>query len=109
MKLTFNKIVKNKYLLYFISLIAFIDILGYLLKYDIGAVLFFYLIGLITYRYTKNMTIILTTSLICTTILDLVKKTHFKEGFKEGHKPDKPNKHNKPKKPNNGKKSKKKR
>jgi len=80
-RVTLNSIVKNKYVLYLVALIALIDILGYIMRQEFSAVLFFYLVGMITYYYTKNMTIVLFTSLVTTTLAHLLKNMI---GLKEG-------------------------
>ena len=67
-KLSKNKLATNKYLLYIVALIAFLDILGYLLRKEFIAILFFYLVCLLVYCYTKNMTIVLGSGLILTSI-----------------------------------------
>tara|TARA_Y100000816_G_scaffold81889_1_gene56076 strand:- start:6039 stop:6785 length:747 start_codon:yes stop_codon:yes gene_type:complete len=79
--LTVNNIVKNKYVLYVVALIALVDILGYIMRQEFSAVLFFYLVGMISYFYTKNMTVVLLTSLVATTLAHLLKNMM---GFKEG-------------------------
>jgi len=79
--ITVKNLVKNKYVLYVVALIALLDILGYIMRQEFSAVLFFYLVGMITYFYTKNMTLVLLTSLIVTTLAHLLKNTM---GFKEG-------------------------
>tara|TARA_Y100001970_G_C14245981_1_gene868236 strand:- start:1122 stop:1928 length:807 start_codon:yes stop_codon:yes gene_type:complete len=84
MKYTFKNIVKNKYVLYIIALIALLDIIGYIMREEFSAVIFFYLIGMITYYYNKNMTIVLGTCLIVTSLVHLIKNmSGIKEGFKE--------------------------
>jgi hypothetical protein len=79
--ITVNNLVKNKYVLYVVALIALVDILGYIMRQELSAVLFFYLVGMIAYFYTKNMTLVLLTSLIATTLAHLLKNMM---GFKEG-------------------------
>ena len=65
-------------------IIALIDILGYILREELTAVLFFCLVAMITYYYTKNMTIVLGTSLIVTSIIHLFKNIMgIKEGLKD--------------------------
>ena len=70
-KLSKNKLAKNKTFLYIIFFIAFIDILGYLLREEFTAIIFFYLVAVIVLFYTKNMTIVLGCSLIVTSLLHL--------------------------------------
>ncbi len=81
MKLNLNNIVNNKYVLYLVALIALVDIIGYLMRQEFSAVLFFYLVGMITYFYTKNMTIVLGSALVVTTLAHLIKNM---VGIKEG-------------------------
>ena len=82
MKFTFKNLLKNKYVLYLIALVAFIDILGYIIRQELSAVLFFYLICVITYYYNKNMTIVLGTALLVTTLTHLIKNMM---GVREGN------------------------
>ena len=84
-KSIFNKLVNNKIVLYIIALICLFDILGYIMRYEFSAVLFFYLIGMITFNYTKNMTVVLGTALLMTSLMHLIRNMmRLKEGFKEG-------------------------
>jgi hypothetical protein len=77
----FKHIQNNKYVLYLVALIALIDILGYIMRHEFSAVIFFYLVGMITYYYTKNMTLVLTICLVVTSFAHLIKN---QLGFKEG-------------------------
>lgn len=79
--ITINNLLKNKYVLYVVALIALIDILGFIMRQEFSAVLFFYLVGMIAYFYTKNMTLVLLTSLVATTLAHLLKNMM---GLKEG-------------------------
>ena len=84
-KSIFNKLVNNKIVLYIVALICLFDILGYIMRYEFSAVLFFYLIGMITFNYTKNMTVVLGTALLMTSLMHLIRNMMgLKEGFKEG-------------------------
>jgi len=82
----------NKFVLYTVALIALLDIMGYLLRQEFSAILFFYLVGMITFHYTKNMTIVLGSALLVTTLVHLLKdRMNIKEGMRskratEGHK-----------------------
>jgi len=80
---SFNSIVKNKYDLYLVALIALLDILGYIMRQEFSAVIFFYLVGMITYYYTKNMTVVLLSCLLTTTLAHLIKNMM---GLREGMK-----------------------
>jgi len=79
--ITVNNLLKNKYVLYVVAFIALIDILGFIMRQEFSAVLFFYLVGMIAYFYTKNMTLVLLTSLVATTLAHLLKNMM---GLKEG-------------------------
>ena len=70
-KLSKNKLATNKAFLYLVFFIAFIDILGYLLREEFTAIIFFYLVAMIVFFYTKNMTIVLGFSLIATSLIHL--------------------------------------
>ena len=91
-KSLFNKVMNNKFVLYTVALIALLDIMGYLLRQEFSAILFFYLVGMITFHYTKNMTIVLGSALLVTTLVHLLKdRMNIKEGMRskratEGHK-----------------------
>ena len=87
-KLSKNKLATNKYLLYIVALIAFLDILGYLLRKEFIAILFFYLVCLLVYCYTKNMTIVLGSGLILTSIAHFFNfmTSSVKEGMATGKK-----------------------
>ena len=82
-KSIFNKLVNNKIVLYIVALICLFDILGYIMRYEFSAVLFFYLIGMITFNYTKNMTVVFGTALLMTSLMHLIRNMM---GFKEGMK-----------------------
>ena len=73
MKPDVNNILKNKYLLYLVALFALFDILGSLKRLEFGAVLFFYLSGMIAYYYTKNMTLVLGSALVATNLARMIK------------------------------------
>ena len=80
-----KNLVNNKYVLYAVALIALLDIMGFILRYEFSSVLLFYLVGMITFYYTKNMTIVLTVPLFVTSLIYFFKKTfNMKEGMKEG-------------------------
>lgn len=83
-----KNLVNNKYVLYVVSLIALLDIIGFILRQEFSSVLLFYLVGMITFYYTKNMTIVLAVPLFVTSLVYFLKKAfNMKEGMKmkEGH------------------------
>jgi hypothetical protein len=80
----FNKLLNNKIVLYVVALIALIDVIAYIINKEFGAVIFFYLAGLIAYKFSSNMTIVLASALIATSLVHLLKNMlGFKEGFTE--------------------------
>ena len=84
-KSLFKKAVNNKIILYIVAFIALLDVLGYLMRQEFSALLLFYLVATITFYYTKNMTIVLGSALIITTLTHVLKYSfNVREGFKEG-------------------------
>jgi len=82
-----NSMVNNVYFLYIVAFIALIDVLGYIMRREFSAVLFFYLIGMIAFYYTKNMSIVLLSAILGTSILHVIRNLlGFKEGMKHGKK-----------------------
>jgi hypothetical protein len=63
------KLLNNKYLLYFIVFLAITNILGYLVTNKLNAVIFFTLVSLLTYQFSKNMIIVLLVALLSTNLL----------------------------------------
>ena len=64
-----SKLVTNKYFLYFIVFLSASNLLGYLIANNIGAVILFILVGMITVNFSKNMAIVL---LVCIFITNLL-------------------------------------
>jgi uncharacterized membrane protein YciS (DUF1049 family) len=64
-----SKLLTNKYFLYFIVFLSVTNVLGYLVTNKTNAVIFFALISLLTYQFSKNMAVILLVSLIATNFL----------------------------------------
>ena len=77
-KKSMNSIFKNKYFLYFIFIIAFFNLLGYLGSKNYKAIVCFGLITFLTTFITKNLAIVLSvaiiTTIIITPFLSLVKE-----------------------------------
>lgn len=69
-----SKLLTNKYFLYFIVFLSATNVLGYLVTNNINAVVFFLLVCLITYQFSKNMTVILLIAVISTNFLMANKK-----------------------------------
>ena len=64
-----SKLVTNKYFLYFMVFLAVANVLGYLVTNKTNAVIFFALIALLTYQFSKNMAVVLLVALIATNFL----------------------------------------
>lgn len=66
-----NGILYNKYLLYFILLISFIDLLYYAIAKKYIFIIIFFIIGYLTHFFSKNMTVIMCIALAFTNILSI--------------------------------------
>ena len=64
-----SKLFTNKYFLYFILFLAVVNLLGYLVTNKINAIIFFILIAVLTYQFSKNMAIVLLVALVATNLL----------------------------------------
>jgi len=63
------KILTNKYFLYFIVFLAVTNVFGYLVMHKTNAVIFFALVGVVTYQFSKNMAVVLMVCLFATNLL----------------------------------------
>ena len=95
---TFNKFTNNKIILYVVASIALLSLFGHLMYSEFSAIILFFIVGGVAYSVTKNMTIVLGTAFIVTSLATLsssllVTKEGMKEknteGYKEGG-PDEP-------------------
>lgn len=59
----------NKYFLYFIMFLAVTNVFGYLVTNKLNGVIFFVLVSLLTYQFSKNMAIVLLVALLSTNLL----------------------------------------
>jgi hypothetical protein len=82
MKVKFDKLLKNKILLYVIFLIALFTIFNFIYKQNYHAALFFILVAFLARYFSNNMIIILGISIIATYLLDLFRV--FSIGYLEG-------------------------
>jgi len=64
-----SKLFNNKYFLYFMVFLASTNILGYLVTNKLNAVIFFALVSLLTYQFSKNMSVILLIAIIATNFM----------------------------------------
>jgi hypothetical protein len=64
-----SKLFTNKYFLYFMVFLAATNVVGYLVTNKINAVIFFALVSLLTFQFSKNMAVVLLVSIIATNFL----------------------------------------
>ena len=64
-----SKLLTNQYFLYFILFLAVTNVFGYLVTNKINAVIFFALVSLLTYQFSKNMTVILLVAIVATNFM----------------------------------------
>ena len=76
------KLLTNKYFLYFIAFLAASNVIGYLVSNKLNAVVFFVLVCILAYNFSKNMAVVLIIAMIATNLL-MVNKS-MREGFQEG-------------------------
>jgi hypothetical protein len=69
-----SKLLTNKYFLYFIVFLASTNILGYMVTNKINAIIFFILVSILTYQFSKNMAVILLVAIIATNFLMVNKR-----------------------------------
>ena len=77
-----NNLLNDTNVLYIVSFIAFINILGYLIKQNFEVVLFFLLVGFLTTYFSTNMNVILLSAMIATNLFAISNISFFrKEGM----------------------------
>jgi hypothetical protein len=76
------KLITNKYFLYFMVFLAITNVIGYLATNKLNAVIFFILICILAYNFSKNMAVVLIVAIVATNLL-MVNKS-MREGFTEG-------------------------
>ena len=83
---TFNKFANNKIILYVVASIALLSLFGHLMYSEFSAIILFFIVGGVAYSVTKNMTIVLGTAFIVTSLATLSSSLLVtKEGMKEGN------------------------
>jgi len=84
-KLVNNKLVNNKITLYVVAIIALMSLFGYIMNSEFSAIVLFFLIGGVAYSFTKNMTIVLGSAILVTSIATMARSLFiYQEGMKEG-------------------------
>jgi hypothetical protein len=74
-----SKLLTNKYFLYFMVFLSATNVLGYLVTNKLNAVIFFALVSLLTYQFSKNMAVVLLISIIATNFM--MSNKMMREGF----------------------------
>ena len=64
-----SKLFTNKYFLYFMVFLAATNMLGYLVTNKLNALIFFALVGILTFQFSKNMAVVLLVSIIATNFM----------------------------------------
>jgi hypothetical protein len=64
-----SKLLTNRYFLYFIVFLSATNVLGYLVTNKLNAVIFFALVSLLSYQFSKNMAVVLLISIIATNFM----------------------------------------
>jgi hypothetical protein len=64
-----SKLLTNKYFLYFMVFLSATNVLGYLVTNKQNAVIFFALVSLLTYQFSKNMAVVLLVAIIATNFM----------------------------------------
>lgn len=82
LKATLSKILNNKILLHVIFLIAFINVMSYIIMGNIDAVVYFLLLGLLIGNFSKNMIIVLGIPVILVNLF-VISKSKTTEGFSD--------------------------
>ncbi len=77
-----SKLLTNKYFLYFVVFLTATNLFGYLATNRYNAIIFFILVSLLTYQFSKNMTIILLVALLSTSLL--LSSKLIREGMESG-------------------------
>jgi hypothetical protein len=68
-KYNFNPILQNQFVLYFVFLLALVEIVYFLNIWDLRSVVFFLIVGFLASFFSKNMIVILTITLALTNIM----------------------------------------
>ena len=75
-------LLKNKYVLYVLLLIALVNVLGYVAMSDYNSLALFVAIGVLSTYFSKNMSVSLLVSIVVTSLVAV--NRGIREGFKEG-------------------------
>jgi hypothetical protein len=76
-----RKFLSNKYVLMGVTVLAVLNLIGYMALNNFESVIYFILIGSITFFFSKNMIIVLGVPLILVNLLRIKSKSKFREGM----------------------------
>ena len=83
MKFNIKSLLKDKNVLRVVSLIAILNMLGYLIIRDLDAVAFFAIVGFLATYFSKNMIVVLLIAMVATNMLTMARTCkRVQEGFK---------------------------
>ena len=80
-KTEFSKIITNKNVLYATAIISALNIIGYVIMGNTTALIYFVLLGLLVYNFSKNMVLVLGIPLILVNLFGSQLGKRFVEGF----------------------------
>jgi hypothetical protein len=83
---TISRILENKYVLYFVFILAIIHVFGYMITGNFNSIIFFGLIGFLTSFFSKNMIVIFVIALCITHVIKY--GTYAYEGFEDNNDDD---------------------
>lgn len=83
---TSNNLTRSKTVLYVVTFIALMNLLGYLLMNDFKAVTMFLAVGIIVFQFSKNMIIVLLSCLLATNLFVVLMKPSSREGMQTKNK-----------------------
>jgi len=82
---TLDNLFNNIYFLYFVAFLAVFNVFAYIIMNNFNAIIFFILVGYVTYLFSKNMAIVLLVALLLTNLFMSSKTNRMgREGFQEG-------------------------
>ena len=77
-------LLKNKYVLYVLLIVALLNVLGYIALEDYNSLALFVVVGLLSTYFSKNMCVTLLVAILVTSLVAVNKRVL--EGFQEGKK-----------------------
>ena len=78
---TSNNLTKSKTVLYIVTFIALMNLLGYLFMNNFQAVTMFLAVGIIVFKFSKNMIVVLVSCILATNLFVVLMKPSMREGL----------------------------